>query len=267
MTDAAAELTRLVPGRLPLSMSLSVLAHGLAALVVGALITVNPPSPRAQLESLVLTVSTMPPRPPPVPVDIEPPPPPPPPTRAAAPARSEHPVARPVAARAVAPAPTPAAPVAPTPTPPAPTPAVIDSPLAAGPAVGAATPSSAPGSGPPSPAPIAAAAVAPQASARGVPGPMVDVGAYLSVVRDRVSRHRRYPAMAIELGLEGVVEVGVRVNPDGTLASAPTLDESCGHEMLDAEALRIVALAAPFPPVTGHQQPVRLRVPVHFHLD
>lgn len=263
MTDAAAHPTRLLAGRLPLSMSLSLLTHGLAALFVGALATVNPPIARAQLESMVLTVTAMqPPRPPPVPVDIEPPPPPP-PTRAAAPARSERLSPRPVAARSVAPAaPSPAAP-----SPAAAAPAVLDSPLAAGPAVGAATPSSSPGAGPPSPAPVAAAAVASQAGVRGAPGPMVDVGAYLSVVRDRVSRHRRYPAMAIELGLEGVVQVGVRINPDGSLASPPTLDESCGHELLDEEALRIVALAAPFPPVTGHQQPVRLRVPVHFRLD
>ncbi|MBP6833778.1 MAG: energy transducer TonB [Deltaproteobacteria bacterium] len=262
MTDAAAGLTRLLPGRLPLSMSLSLVTHALAALVVGALVTAHPPSPRAQLESMVLTVTAMqPPRPPPVPVDIEPPPPP--TTRAAALARSERPVARPMAARALAPA----APTSAAPTPAASAPAVLDSPLAAGPAVGSATPSSAPGAGPPSPAPVAAAAVVPQTGVRGAPGPMVDVGAYLSVVRDRVSRHRRYPTMAIELGLEGVVEVGVRINPDGSLAAPPTLDESCGHELLDAEALRIVALAAPFPPVTGHQQPVRLRVPVHFHLD
>jgi len=251
-------------------MSLSLLTHGLAALVVGALVTSHPPSPRAQLESMVLTVTAMqPPRPPPVPVDIEPPPPPP-LTRAAAPARSERPSSRLMAARAIAPspaAPTPAAPAPAAPAPAASAPAVLDSPLAAGTSVGAATPSSPPGAGPPSPAPVAAASVAPQASVRGAPGPMVDVGAYLTVVRDRVSRHRRYPAMAIELGLEGVVEVGVRINPDGSLAAPPTLDESCGHELLDAEALRIVALAAPFPPVTGHQQPVRLRVPVHFHLD
>lgn len=258
MTDAAAGLARLLPGRLPLSMSLSLVTHGLAALVVGALVTAHPPSPRAQLESMVLTVTAMqPPSPPPVPVDIEPPPPPP-PTRASAPARSERLSARPVAARSVAPA---------APSPAAAAPAVLDSPLAAGPAVGAATPSSSPGAGPPSPAPVAAAAVASQAVVRGTPGPMVDVGAYLSVVRDRVSRHRRYPAMAIELGLEGVVQVGVRINPDGSLASPPTLDESCGHELLDEEALRIVALAAPFPPLTGHRQPVRLRVPVHFRLD
>jgi len=265
MTDVAAHPTRLLAGRLPLSMSLSLLTHGLAALFVGALATVNPPIARAQLESMVLTVTAMqPPRPPPVPVDIEAPL----PTRAAAPARSERPAARPVAARSVAPAaPSPAAPSPAAPSPAAPAPAVLDSPLAAAASVGAATPSSSPGAGPPSPAPVAAAAVASQAVVRGAPGPMVDVGAYLSVVRDRVSRHRRYPAMAIELGLEGVVQVGVRINPDGSLASPPTLDESCGHELLDEEALRIVALAAPFPPVTGHQQPVRLRVPVHFRLD
>jgi cytochrome c oxidase cbb3-type subunit 1 len=57
------------------------------------------------------------------------------------------------------------------------------------------------------------------------------------------------------------------VNPDGTLASPPTVEESSGHELLDQEAVRIVARAAPFPPLTGHQSPVPLRVPVQFHID
>ena len=41
MTDAAAGLTRLLPGRLPLSMSLSLVTHALAALVVGVTYTVQ----------------------------------------------------------------------------------------------------------------------------------------------------------------------------------------------------------------------------------
>lgn len=96
---------------------------------------------------------------------------------------------------------------------------------------------------------------------------MVDVGAYLSNLRDRVSRHRRYPEMALQLGLEGVVEVAVVVRPDGTLAAAPSIADSSGHDLLDEEALHIVARAAPFPPLTGHHEPVRLRVPVNFQLD
>ena len=69
----------------------------------------------------------------------------------------------------------------------------------------------------------------------------MDVGAYLSAVTSRVSRHRTYPAMALDMGQEGEVRVRVVVNPDGTLAAPPTVEESSGHELLDQEAVRIVA--------------------------
>ncbi|MEZ4392751.1 MAG: energy transducer TonB [Polyangiales bacterium] len=86
-------------------------------------------------------------------------------------------------------------------------------------------------------------------------------------VTARVRRHRNYPAIAQEMGLEGTVEVRVVIAPDGSFAAPPTIDESCGHEILDDEALRIVRRAAPFPPLVGRSDRVTLRVPVHFHLD
>ncbi len=120
----------------------------------------------------------------------------------------------------------------------------------------------------PGPAPIAPPRSPPTPAPAARPGADFDPGAYLSEgVTDRVRRHRNYPAIAQEMGLEGTVEVRVVVAPDGTLASPPTIDESCGHEVLDDEALRIVRRAAPFPPLVGRSQRVTLRVPVHFHLD
>lgn len=259
MTDPGVSVVRTFFGRLPLSMSLSVLAHGFAACAVGVIVSARPAPPRAPLEPLLLTVSAMQRPPEPVPVDIERPRVP---ATAPSPAAPPPPTApRPVAARvaaapAAAPAPapvlaSPTAPEAPTVPEAAPAPAAM---------VPAAPPSAVAATASPE-------AAGPQGSAHAPPGPMVDVGEYLSGVRERVGRFRRYPPMAIEMGLEGVVEVRVLLNPDGTLAAPPALDESCGHEMLDAEALRIVARAAPFPPLTGHHDPVRLRVPVHFHLD
>ncbi len=94
-----------------------------------------------------------------------------------------------------------------------------------------------------------------------------DAGAYLAGVTERVRRHRSYPAIAQEMGLEGTVEVRVELHPDGSLAAPPSIAVSCGHELLDDEALRIVRRAAPFPAMEGRDQRVTLRVPVHFHLD
>ena len=91
---------------------------------------------------------------------------------------------------------------------------------------------------------------------------------YLGYVQNHVGRHRRYPELAIRLGLEGVVEVRVYVNPDGTLAKPPALASSSGHDLLDQEALRMVTRAAPFPMLpAGHASAVGLTVPVRFHLE
>jgi protein TonB len=95
-----------------------------------------------------------------------------------------------------------------------------------------------------------------------------DLNSYLGFVQDRIGRGRRYPELAIRLGLEGVVEVRVRVNPDGSLAGPPVISSSSGHDILDQEALRMVARAAPFPALPGGVvRATDLTVPVRFHLE
>ncbi len=83
-----------------------------------------------------------------------------------------------------------------------------------------------------------------------------------------VGRQRRYPASAARLGMEGTARVQVRVNRDGSLAGAPKLVRSSGHEVLDAEALRMVEAAAPFAPLPeGHSRPsAEFVIPVDFSL-
>jgi TonB family protein len=74
--------------------------------------------------------------------------------------------------------------------------------------------------------------------------------------------------MALELEQEGEVQVLVRLNRDGSFAAPPALARSCGHRILDEEALRMVASAAPFPPLpAGYPRPsAELRIPVRFDL-
>jgi protein TonB len=112
------------------------------------------------------------------------------------------------------------------------------------------------------PAPVAAVA-APR------PGsPFGDMNGYLGFVRERVGRQRRYPEMAIRLGLEGVVAVRVRIHPDGRIAGPPVVADSSGHDLLDQEAVRMVSRAAPFPALPSSEtRPTELTVPVHFRLE
>jgi protein TonB len=243
---------------LPRSFTISTAAH---ALVVAAGLVVAsrmPSSASHRIFTVPSAVMEIPvdverPRPPPV---VAPPlpltPPPPAPRAASTPRAPTAPTTAPTAAPSA-----PSAPAAPAPV----LAAEGGDPSMAANSQGSSTPTPVIAPGPPSPV---VTTTAPTAVA---PGPIFDPGAYLEGVTDRVRRHRNYPAIAQEMGLEGTVEVRVVVAPDGTLVAPPTIDESCGHEVLDDEALRIVRRAAPFPPLVGRSQRVTLRVPVHFHLD
>jgi protein TonB len=83
-----------------------------------------------------------------------------------------------------------------------------------------------------------------------------------------VGHQRRYPAIAARLGMQGTAQVRMSIHRDGSLAGAPRLVRSSGHEVLDDEALRMVEAAAPFEPLPeGHVRPLaEFVIPVDFSL-
>lgn len=101
------------------------------------------------------------------------------------------------------------------------------------------------------------------------PGGGTDLGGYLGLVNQAVASRRHYPPLAVQLAMEGTVELQVAVNRDGSLAGRPVVLRSSGHDLLDEEALRMAMRAAPFPPLpAGYPDAIAvLRVPVRFHLD
>lgn len=82
--------------------------------------------------------------------------------------------------------------------------------------------------------------------AKGSGGDGVDLEAYGSQLSRAVTAHKRYPAQARRLRLEGTVLVEVDVARDGSLSGPPVISRSSGHAVLDEEALRMVRAAAPF---------------------
>ena len=72
--------------------------------------------------------------------------------------------------------------------------------------------------------------------------------AYMDAWRRRIERigNLNYPDEAARRGLSGDLLLDVALNPDGTVENI-TLRRSSGEPVLDAAALRIVQLAAPFP--------------------
>ena len=220
----------------------------------------------------------------------------------AAPAQepSTGPPPAPVAPPAVAPPPV--ADIAPPPSPPAPpaAPASSATPAPAGPVVVALVPAPAPsaespapsamsppatgsrttdgagggGAGPAgTPAPTDAApasgsgtgrlAALPAEAPGGVP-PEYD--AYVRRLRDRIQTRLQYPWQAARRGLQGVVELEIRIEPDGRLGQAGVVG-GVPVPLLQRAALQAVEAAtpAPFPPGVA-ARPLTIRLPVIFEL-
>jgi protein TonB len=96
----------------------------------------------------------------------------------------------------------------------------------------------------------------------------VSLRGYGARVAGLVMRWRRYPRRAMLRGQQGTVRVRIRVNRSGALVGLPNVVRSCGHDELDAEAIRMVRRAAPFPvlPAGYVESEGRLTIPVVFRL-
>jgi protein TonB len=85
-------------------------------------------------------------------------------------------------------------------------------------------------------------------------------------LRQRVQERLQYPWTAVRRGQQGVVEVELRVGPDGRLVAVEVVAGAT------ADALRVAAVsavrgAAPFPfPAGLPPRPLVIRLPVEFRL-
>jgi len=127
-------------------------------------------------------------------------------------------------------------------------------PPAAEPEVAAAPPETSPVQAPsraePTPTPPAvAAAPEPQAGppAPAAAGPSPDeIELYVSLVRRRIAERKGYPSMARRRGMEGVVNLRLRIADDGSVAEVRATGAAA--RLFERAALDAVERAAPFPP-------------------
>ena len=89
---------------------------------------------------------------------------------------------------------------------------------------------------------------------------------YVRALRQRIQDRLVYPWMAVRRGQQGVVELELRLGPDGRLAAVEVVAGA------SADTLRVAALAAvrgsvpfPFPPGLA-ARPLVIRLPVEFRL-
>ena len=90
--------------------------------------------------------------------------------------------------------------------------------------------------------------------------PVTEAGiedAYRPVVLAALARAKRYPLLARQRGLEGVVEIAFTIHPDGRVSSAEVVTPS-RHRLLDAAALGMVGRVGSLPPPPS---PAPLRFP------
>lgn len=71
---------------------------------------------------------------------------------------------------------------------------------------------------------------------------------YFGQVMGLLNQHKRYPPMARQLGIQGVVKLRLKVNRSGEISQADVL--SFEHELLKQAAIRMIEELKKFPPPT-----------------
>jgi TonB family protein len=71
-----------------------------------------------------------------------------------------------------------------------------------------------------------------------------------SVIGSAIERNKKYPRIARERGIEGIVRLRFRVDQTGSVQKIEVV-ESSGSEILDSASIRAVERAAPMPYVNG----------------
>lgn len=101
-----------------------------------------------------------------------------------------------------------------------------------------------------------------------VPGPGRGISAgfgrggidWRQLLRQRIERAKRYPALARRLGMEGTVHVEFRIARDGSVEGVKVA-KSSGYPVLDEASVQAIKRAVPLPIVPG-----KIRVPISYLL-
>jgi len=89
--------------------------------------------------------------------------------------------------------------------------------------------------------------------------------AYKAKIRQKLERNKKYPPSARSRKISGVVKVSFIIIRDGSIRS-PKLVESSGEQILDDEAMALLARVSPLPPIPDSimGENLQLNVPLEF---
>ena len=87
-------------------------------------------------------------------------------------------------------------------------------------------------------------------------------------LREHLRRHQFYPRAARRAGIEGTLQLSVRIDGEGRVLQV-VITASSGHAVLDHAALSLVARAQPFPSprVLAGLEQVDIELPLDYRLD
>lgn len=95
-----------------------------------------------------------------------------------------------------------------------------------------------------------------------------DLREFLSIIRRRIEKAKRYPDEARRKGIEGTVVLAFTVGRRGELESVEVISSS-GYKWLDEAAIQTINRAAPFPPLErfSSRESLRIEVAITFKLE
>lgn len=96
----------------------------------------------------------------------------------------------------------------------------------------------------------------------------MDMLRYKDIIKAKIASYTRYPALARNKDIEGIVSIAFTILSDG-LTEDITIVESSGSKILDKEAVKTVKRASPFPsiPERFERNLLTIKVPFVFVLE
>jgi periplasmic protein TonB len=91
--------------------------------------------------------------------------------------------------------------------------------------------------------------------------------AYGRLLREELTKHTRYPAVATLKGWEGKVKLRLQVDKEGNVLGTPEVVEGSGHTVLDDDAVKTILKDSPLPvpPPQLNVTPISIITTIDYH--
>ncbi len=94
------------------------------------------------------------------------------------------------------------------------------------------------------------------------------INSYLSLIRKKIEKNKKYPIIARKMGIEGVTNIEFTIRKGGLISNLKIL-KSSGSSILDNAAINAIKLTSPFPQIPAKLKlnKITLKLSLIFKLD